>query len=123
MSQDKTPERPVLDSENPERDSSHMNPGAALPVTDRQMRVLVAIEQFLDSRGYPPTVRALCDMLEMSSTNGMLEHLRALERKGYIERDRGEARGIRVVVASKGARLAPPLAKGHACSKCGSRVA
>ncbi len=124
-----SPERERTESKISERDRYDMPARAALPATEPQLRVLVAIEQHLESRGYPPTVRDLCDALGVSSTNGMVSHLEALARKGYIEREAGVSRGIRVLVASKNAgptMQARPIAKAHLCSscaKCGRRTA
>jgi DNA-binding MarR family transcriptional regulator len=126
MLEDETAEQPRTESENTRRDIAHTPVRAVLPLTERQLRVLVAIEQFIAARGYPPTVRALCEMLRLTSTNGVSEHLRALVRKGYLERDPAVPRGMRVVVAStkSGVAIAPrPLAKTRPCMKCGTRVA
>ena len=121
-----TPEQPAEGAAIAARDSSHTAIRSALPITERQLNILSTIERYIAARVYPPTVRDLCDLLGVSSTSGMLEHLRALERKGYIARDEGEARGLRVLVPARdaGAPIAPrPLAKGHVCRACGSRVA
>jgi len=59
--------------------------------------VLEFIRQRIDKRGYPPTLRELADGLGIGSTNGVRYHLDVLERAGYIERDRGTPRGIRVM--------------------------
>lgn len=61
------------------------------PLTPRQEEVLVLIE----SRSVPPTVRDICREFGMRSTNSVHQHLRALERKGAIERCPNAARAIR----------------------------
>ncbi len=121
-----SPERKRTESEISPRDSADMSVRAALPATARQLAVLVAIERFLASHGYPPTVRDLCEALDVSSTNGMSTHLDALARKGYIVRDPGTPRGLRVLVPSQAAGTpmqARPLAKTHSCTSCGRRTA
>lgn len=74
--------------------------GAALKVvrpTERQKRVLEVITKYLRNRGYPPTIRDVADAMGFRSPNGVMCHLRALERLGLIERDPGTARGIRLL--------------------------
>lgn len=65
-------------------------------LTGRQRAVLELILQHLRELGYPPTVRELCGLMGISSPNGMMGHLLALRRKGFIECDTHTARGIRL---------------------------
>lgn len=126
MSKSGTPERERTEAGIPVENRSQVGIRSALRITESQFRVLVAIERHLDAYGYPPTVRGLCDALDVSSTNGMVSHLDALARKGYIEREAGTARGIRVIVASKDAgppMPLKPLAKSHACPTCAAVAA
>jgi SOS-response transcriptional repressor LexA len=46
--------------------------------------------------GYAPSTLELKDLLHVSSTNGVLEHLKKLERKGLLKRDVATARSIRL---------------------------
>lgn len=66
-------------------------------LTIRQREVLEAIAAFIEHNGYPPSVRDLRVVLNVSSTATVKDHLDALVRKGWIERDPGAARGIRVL--------------------------
>ncbi|MBN1945502.1 MAG: transcriptional repressor LexA [Bradymonadales bacterium] len=66
-------------------------------LTPRQRLVLTAIASAMEERGYPPTIREIGDLLDIKSTNGVNDHLRALERKGYLYRDRSKSRAIRLV--------------------------
>lgn len=67
-------------------------------ITDRQRRVLDAVTALSQRLGYPPTLRELGTELGIRSTNGVADHLRALERKGFVVRGgAGHARTIRVV--------------------------
>lgn len=64
--------------------------------TDREREILSAIDSATKAQGYPPSVRELCEMLGVASTNGMIEHLRTLQKKGLLEREIATARAIRI---------------------------
>lgn len=70
--------------------------------TERQLRVLRYVESFSAEHGYAPTIREMCTALGIRSTNGITDHLAALERKGYIRRDQDKARSIVVLRPSDG---------------------
>lgn len=61
-------------------------------LTDRQATVLEMIASHIEEVGYPPTIRELGDALGISSTNGVNDHLKALEKKGYLERESSKSR-------------------------------
>lgn len=63
-------------------------------LTRRQREVLDTIAQAIEESGYPPTIREIGDALGIRSTNGVNDHLKALERKGYIERGDAKSRAI-----------------------------
>src|SRR5437867_1840346 len=65
-------------------------------LTWRQEEILEFIRVTIATRGRPPTVREIAGHFKIRSPNGAHRHLRALERKGYIERDAKTARGIRL---------------------------
>lgn len=67
------------------------------PLTARQSAILEFINAHRAARGYPPTMREIGKAFSIRSTNGVNDHLRALERKGYISRRDMTSRGIRVV--------------------------
>ncbi len=64
-------------------------------LTDRQRAVLDYITTSIDDRGYPPTLREIGNHLGIRSTNGVNDHLRALERKGYLTREDMKSRTLR----------------------------
>ena len=66
-------------------------------LTDRQKRVLEFIRRSTETRGYPPTLREIGEEFGIKSTNGVSDHLKALERKGYLERDDLKSRALRPV--------------------------
>jgi repressor LexA len=64
-------------------------------LTDRQQMVLRYIESSITERGYPPTLREIGNFMGIRSTNGVNDHLRALERKGYLAREDMKSRALR----------------------------
>jgi repressor LexA len=64
-------------------------------LTQRQQMVLDYIRQSITDRGYPPTLRELGARMGIRSTNGVNDHLRALERKGYLTREDMKSRALR----------------------------
>lgn len=66
------------------------------PLTNRQATVLAAIHVFQRTKGYPPNVREIGEMVGCAHPNGTLGHLRALRRKGRIDWEPNMARTIRI---------------------------
>jgi len=64
-------------------------------LTARQDQVLRYIRQSIIDRGYPPTLREIGAHMGIRSTNGVNDHLRALERKGYLTREDMKSRALR----------------------------
>ena len=67
------------------------------PLTDRQRQVLHFIGESIRSRGYPPTLREIGEQMGIRSTNGVNDHLKALEKKGYLQRQDLKSRALRVI--------------------------
>ena len=63
----------------------------------RQQEVFDLLLGFTKKNGYPPTNRELANLIGVRSANAIAEHIRALERKGFVSVARGVARGITVV--------------------------
>ena len=66
-------------------------------LTDRQREILTFISQSIDERGYPPTLREIGEHFGIRSTNGVNDHLRALEKKGHLQREDLKSRALRPV--------------------------
>ena len=66
-------------------------------LTKRQAQTLDFIRQSIEERGYPPTLREIGESMGIRSTNGVNDHLRALERKGYLSREDMKSRALRLV--------------------------
>jgi len=77
-------------------------------LTQRQQMVLDFIRQSIADRGYPPTLREIGARMGIRSTNGVNDHLRALERKGYLTREDMKSRALRPTAhANSNADAAP----------------
>ncbi len=66
-------------------------------LTNSQERILFYIRDEIFTKGYPPTVREICEAVGFSSTSTVHEHLKNLENKGYIRRDPTKPRAIEVL--------------------------
>src|SRR3954463_10669574 len=71
-------------------------------LTDRQKEILSFILKESEERGFPPTIREIGEEMDIRSTNGVNDHLKALERKGYLTRGEQQSRSL---VPTKRARL------------------
>lgn len=65
--------------------------------TERQMEIYAFIRDKIQSRGYGPTVREIGTAFKIRSPNGVVCHLKALERKGFITRGKNMSRAIELV--------------------------
>src|SRR6476620_7169398 len=66
-------------------------------LTPRQREIYDFIKLKIESRGYGPTVREIGEAFEIKSPNGVMCHLKALEKKGLITREEHAARAIQLV--------------------------
>jgi repressor LexA len=81
-------------------------------LTERQQRVLQFIESQIKKHGYPPTIREIGRHLGIKSTNGVNDHLNALQRKGFIKRQDHKSRTLSVVHSTSSAPAAPSPPRG-----------
>ncbi len=66
-------------------------------LSPRQQQILRLISQFMARHGLPPTRADLARALRLRNRQGIDQHLRAIERKGYLQLEPGIARGIRLL--------------------------
>jgi len=66
-------------------------------LTRRQQEVLDYIAASINERGYPPTLREIGEHFGIKSTNGVNDHLKALEKKGHLRREDLKSRAMRPV--------------------------
>jgi repressor LexA len=80
-------------------------------LTERQKEIYHFIRQKIEKRGYGPTVREIGLAFEIKSPNGVMCHLKALEKKGLITREEHSARAIQLVDHRPPAQGLPFLGK------------
>jgi repressor LexA len=66
-------------------------------LTDRQRQIYEFIRDKIRARGYGPTVREIGEGFKIRSPNGVMCHLKALEKKGLIKREGFSARAIQLM--------------------------
>jgi repressor LexA len=80
-------------------------------LTERQREIYDFIKEKIESRGYGPTVREIGQAFKIKSPNGVMCHLKALEKKGLIIREGFSARAIQLVDYKPGAATLPLLGR------------
>src|SRR4051812_2635832 len=73
------------------------------PLTERQEKILSFIKKSIADQGYPPTIREIGEHFGIRSTNGVNDHLKALERKGYLMRGELKSRALSVIDGGRSA--------------------
>lgn len=66
-------------------------------ISDKQREILEFIKGEILSKGYPPTVRDICEAVKLKSTSSVHSHLETLEKNGYIRRDPTKPRAIEIM--------------------------
>lgn len=66
-------------------------------ISAKQQQILDYIKDEILAKGYPPTVRDICEAVNLKSTSSVFSHLETLEKKGYIRRDPAKPRTIEII--------------------------
>ena len=66
-------------------------------ITAKQTEILEYIKECVLKKGYPPSVREICEAVHLKSTSSVHSHLATLEEKGYIRRDPTKPRTIEII--------------------------
>ena len=66
-------------------------------ITAKQQEILEYIKECVLKKGYPPSVREICEAVHLKSTSSVHSHLATLEEKGYIRRDPTKPRTIEII--------------------------
>src|SRR5215212_764181 len=86
-------------------------------LTQRQREILDFISASIVERGFPPTLREIGEHFSIRSTNGVNDHLKALEKKGHLRREDLKSRAMRPVLPDGSGEVVPlkrtPLATGN----------
>ena len=67
------------------------------PISKKQQEILDYMKQEILDRGFPPSVREICDAVRLRSTSSVHAHLEALEKHGYIRKDATKPRAIEII--------------------------
>ena len=85
-------------------------------ITDKQQEVLYFINKYLNQYGYPPTVREIANGFGFRSPRAAHDHLKALERKGYVRTVHGKPRALEIIKGKRGRiPLLGVIAAGQPC--------
>ena len=68
-----------------------------IKLSKKQEEILTYIKDFTLEKGYPPTVRDICEAVSLKSTSSVHAHLSTLERNGFIRRDPTKPRAIEII--------------------------
>ena len=66
-------------------------------ITAKQSEILEYIKSQIINKGYPPSVRDICEAVHLKSTSSVHAHLETLEKNGYIRRDPTKPRAIEII--------------------------
>ena len=89
-----------------------INDEAMQTLTPRQQAILEFIANAVRASGMPPSVREIAAHFRIASPKGVTDHLAALERKGYLHREPGQARNIRLTHAPDAIPIVGTVAAG-----------
>ena len=66
-------------------------------ISKKQSEILEYMKNEIPNRGFPPSVREICEAVSLKSTSSVHSHLETLEKNGYIRRDPTKPRAIEIV--------------------------
>lgn len=66
-------------------------------LSSKQSEILLFLKKETANKGYPPTVREICDAVKLRSPSSVHAHLNTLESKGYIRKDPTKPRAIEII--------------------------
>ena len=65
-------------------------------ISAKQQEILDFMKEVILKKGYPPTVREICETVNLKSTSSVHAHLESLEKNGFIKRDPTKPRAIEI---------------------------
>lgn len=66
-------------------------------VSEKQSEIYEFLKTYTDNKGYPPSVREICEAVGLKSTSSVHGHLKRLESKGLIRRDPTKPRALEII--------------------------
>ena len=75
---------------------SSLNNSSFGKISAKQREILEYMKEVILAKGYPPTVREICEKVQLKSTSSVHSHLETLEKRGYIRRDPAKPRAIEI---------------------------
>ena len=66
-------------------------------ISKKQSEILEYMKKEILNRGFPPSVREICQAVHLKSTSSVHAHLETLEKNGYIKRDATKPRAIEIL--------------------------
>ena len=67
---------------------------------DKQSEIYEFLKAYTENKGYPPSVREICEAVSLKSTSTVHGHLKRLEKKGLIKRDPSKPRALEIAELS-----------------------
>ena len=67
---------------------------------DKQSEIYEFLKNYTENKGYPPSVREICEAVSLKSTSTVHGHLKRLEKKGLIRRDPSKPRALEIAELS-----------------------
>ena len=68
-----------------------------MELKDKQSEIYEYLKSYTETKGYPPSVREICEAVSLSSTSTVHGHLKRLEKKGLIKRDPAKPRALEIM--------------------------
>ena len=68
-----------------------------MEVKDKQLEIYEFLKIYTENKGYPPSVREICEAVSLRSTSTVHGHLKRLESKGLIKRDPTKPRALEII--------------------------
>lgn len=96
---------PKEDRRRPGRPKVTEMPDPVTGLTHRQQAILDVIRESVERRGYPPSIREICESAGLASTSSVAHQLSMLERKGFLRRDPNRPRAVDVRTGSAKPRM------------------
>jgi repressor LexA len=91
---------PKAERRRPGRPKVTEMPDPVTGLTHRQQAILDVIRESVERRGYPPSIREICESAGLASTSSVAHQLSMLERKGFLRRDPNRPRAVDVRTGS-----------------------